>query len=90
MEIEKFIFVGNGSLLGARLLSFSKNLLKETERIAQMMTNLELSNHATFMSEFIAATFLPHTDVSAFPGVMERLHQMRREIRPERMVEGQL
>jgi len=90
LDIEKFIFVGNGSLLGARLLSFSKNLLKETERIAQMMTNLELSNHATFMSEFIAAMFLPHTDVSAFPGVMERLHQMRREIRPERMVEGQL
>ncbi len=90
MDIEKFIFVGNGSLLGARLLSFSKNLLKETERIALMMTNLELSNHSTFMSEFIAATFLPHTDVSAFPRVMERLYQMRREIRSERMVEGQL
>ena len=26
IEIEKFIFVGNGSLLGARLLSFSKDL----------------------------------------------------------------
>jgi uncharacterized 2Fe-2S/4Fe-4S cluster protein (DUF4445 family) len=90
MDIEKFLFVGNGSLLGARLLSFSKNLLKETERIALMMTNLELSNHPTFMSEFIAATFLPHTDVSAFPRVMERLYQMRREIRSERMVEGQL
>ncbi len=90
MEIEKFIFVGNGSLLGARLLSFSKNLLKETERIALMMTNLELSNHPTFMNEFIGAMFLPHTDVSAFPRVMERLSQMRREIQSERMVEGQL
>jgi uncharacterized 2Fe-2S/4Fe-4S cluster protein (DUF4445 family) len=90
MEIEKFIFVGNGSLLGARLLSFSKNLLKETERIALMMTNLELSNHSTFMSEFIAAMFLPHTEASAFPRVMERLYQMRREIRSERMVERQL
>jgi len=28
--------------------------------------------------------------VSAFPRVMERLYQMRREIRPERMVEGRL
>ena len=90
MDIDKFIFVGNGSLLGARLLSFSKNLLKETERIAMMMTNLELSNHPTFMNEYIAAMFLPHTDSSAFPQVVERLYQMRREYRPERMVEGQL
>jgi hypothetical protein len=42
------------------------------------------------MSEFIAATFLPHTDVSAFPRVMERLYRMKRETRSERMVEGQL
>jgi uncharacterized 2Fe-2S/4Fe-4S cluster protein (DUF4445 family) len=90
IDIEKFIFVGNGSLLGARLLSFSKNLLKETERIALMMTNLELSNHLTFMSEFIAAMFLPHTNISAFPQVMERLHEIRRESRTERMVEERL
>jgi uncharacterized 2Fe-2S/4Fe-4S cluster protein (DUF4445 family) len=90
IEIEKFIFVGNGSLLGARLLSFSKNLLKEAERIALMMTNLELSNHPTFMNEFIAAMFLPHTDTSAFPQVVERLYRVRKEYRSERMVEGQL
>ena len=90
IDVERFIFVGNGSLLGARLLSFSKNLLKEAERIALMMTNLELSNHPTFMNEFIAAMFLPHTDLSAFPQVMKRLHQVRREYRSERMVEGQL
>jgi uncharacterized 2Fe-2S/4Fe-4S cluster protein (DUF4445 family) len=75
LEIEKFIFVGNGSLLGARLLSFSKDLLRETERIARMMTNLELSDHPTFMNEFIAAMFLPHTDSSAFPLVTERLRR---------------
>jgi len=90
LDIEKFIFVGNGSLLGARLLSFSKNLLKETERIALMMTNLELSNHPTFMNEFIAAMFLPHTDSSAFPQVMKRLHRTRKEYGAERMLEGQL
>ncbi|MBS3906103.1 MAG: DUF4445 domain-containing protein [Syntrophaceae bacterium] len=73
IDIDKFIFVGNGSLLGTRLLSFSKNLLKEAERIALMMTNLELSNHPAFMNEFVAAMFLPHTDSSAFPLVTERL-----------------
>jgi uncharacterized 2Fe-2S/4Fe-4S cluster protein (DUF4445 family) len=90
LDIEKFIFVGNGSLLGARLLSFSKDLLKETERIALMMTNLELSNHPTFMNEFIAAMFLPHTDSSAFPQVMEKLYRVRGEHRPERTIEGRL
>lgn len=73
IDIKKFIFVGNGSLLGARLLSFSQALLKEAERISLMMTNLELSNHTGFMNEFMAAMFLPHTDVSAFPLVLERL-----------------
>jgi uncharacterized 2Fe-2S/4Fe-4S cluster protein (DUF4445 family) len=77
LDADKFIFVGNGSLLGARLLSFSKDLLKATERIALMMTNLELSNHPSFMNEFVAAQFLPHTDISAFPQTMARLHQMK-------------
>jgi uncharacterized 2Fe-2S/4Fe-4S cluster protein (DUF4445 family) len=78
MDVDKFLFVGNGSLLGTRLLSFSKNLLKETERIALMMTNLELSNHPTFMNEFVAAMFLPHTDTTTFPRVTERLLRMKR------------
>jgi len=67
MDIEKFFILSETAPYWGRLLSFSKNLLKETERIAQMMTNLELSNHATFMSEFIAAMFLPHTEVSGLP-----------------------
>jgi uncharacterized 2Fe-2S/4Fe-4S cluster protein (DUF4445 family) len=90
MDIEKFMFVGNGSLLGARLLSFSKDLLKETERIARMMTNLELSNSPTFMNEFMAAMFLPHTDSSAFPRVMGRLQRMKKGKGSEREVEKQL
>jgi uncharacterized 2Fe-2S/4Fe-4S cluster protein (DUF4445 family) len=88
IDIEKFIFVGNGSLLGARLLSFSKNFLKETERITLMMTNLELSNHPTFMNEFVAAMFLPHTDFSAFPQGVGRLYRARSEYPSERIVEG--
>ena len=90
LEIDKFVFVGNGSLLGARLLSFSKDLLKETERIALMMTNLELSHHPTFMNEFIAAMFLPHTDASAFPLVTKTLGRMRRGTPTETEVAGQL
>ncbi|MFQ5841926.1 MAG: ASKHA domain-containing protein [Thermodesulfobacteriota bacterium] len=78
VDSRKYLFVGNGSLLGARLLSFSKDLLRETERIAHMMTNLELSNNPSFMSEFVAAMFLPHTDTSAFPEVTERFQEYQR------------
>jgi hypothetical protein len=42
------------------------------------------------MNEFFAAMFLPHTDTSAFPQVVERLHRVRKEYRSERMVETQL
>ena len=79
MPPEKFLFVGNGSLLGARLLSFSKDLLKEGERIARMMTNIELSNNKHFMDEFIASLFLPHTDMSEFPSVAKKLEELNRQ-----------
>ncbi len=74
---EKFLFVGNGSLLGARLLSFSRDLLKEAERIARTMTNVELSNNPGFMDEFVAALFIPHTNESAFPRVTEQLRNRK-------------
>jgi uncharacterized 2Fe-2S/4Fe-4S cluster protein (DUF4445 family) len=75
LPLNRFIFVGNGSLLGARLLSFSKGFLRDVERIASMMTNIELSNNNKFMDEFIAAMFLPHTEQRAFPGVIKRLEE---------------
>ena len=66
---EKFIFIGNGSLLGARLISFSTDLLRESRKVAAMMTNLELSDSAEFMANYTAAMFLPHTDARLFPSV---------------------
>jgi uncharacterized 2Fe-2S/4Fe-4S cluster protein (DUF4445 family) len=68
---EKFVFIGNGSLLGARLMTFSRELLKEAGQIARSMTNIELSSNPAFMDEFMAALFIPHTDDRQFPRVME-------------------
>jgi uncharacterized 2Fe-2S/4Fe-4S cluster protein (DUF4445 family) len=73
LPLNKFIFVGNGSLLGARLVSFCKEFLNESERIARTMMNVELSNSNKFMDEYIAAMFLPHTNQEEFPEVMEKL-----------------
>ena len=76
---DKFIFIGNGSLLGARLTSFSTDLLDDARRVAQMMTNLELSENVDFMNNYMAALFLPHTEASAFPTVSQRLAKLARK-----------
>jgi uncharacterized 2Fe-2S/4Fe-4S cluster protein (DUF4445 family) len=67
---ERFIFIGNGSLLGARLSSFSRQLQADGRRIAAMMTNLELSERPDYMDNYMAAMFLPHTNAAElFPNV---------------------
>ena len=66
---DKFVFIGNGSLLGARLTSFSRDLLSDSQRVAAMMTNVELSESASFMENYVAALFLPHTNAGEFPSV---------------------
>jgi uncharacterized 2Fe-2S/4Fe-4S cluster protein (DUF4445 family) len=70
---EQFQFVGNGSLQGATLLAFSRDLLEEERRVADMMTNFELSETPGYMDQYIAALFLPHTRMEYFPTVSERL-----------------
>jgi len=70
---DRFMYVGNSSLAGARLAVFSKEKLIEAERCANMMTNIELSNYPSFMEEYVAALFLPHTDLNKFPYVMEQI-----------------
>ncbi|MFH1662449.1 MAG: ASKHA domain-containing protein [Chloroflexota bacterium] len=67
---DRYIFIGNGSLLGARLISFSSDLLRDGERVAGMMTNIELSENTDFMSNYMAALFLPHTNADEFPSVI--------------------
>lgn len=66
---DRFVFIGNGSLLGARLTSFSDDLLRDGQKIASMMTNIELSESVDFMDNYIAALFLPHTHAEVFPSV---------------------
>jgi uncharacterized 2Fe-2S/4Fe-4S cluster protein (DUF4445 family) len=72
---ERFHFVGNGSLMGATILAFSRELLEEEHRVADMMTNFELSETPGFMDNYIAALFLPHTQEDYFPTITERLRE---------------
>jgi uncharacterized 2Fe-2S/4Fe-4S cluster protein (DUF4445 family) len=72
VDVDKFTFLGNGSLLGARLVSFSKDMMKAAKQVAMTMTIVELSDNQTFMDHYMAAMFLPHTDMVYFPE-MERI-----------------
>ncbi len=65
----KMQFIGNSSLTGARISLMSISSFEKTREIARRMTNIELSNYSPFMNEFIAALFLPHTDIKLFPSV---------------------
>ncbi len=71
LPLEKFQFIGNGSLLGARLICFSNVLRSEIKNIFNKITNIELSENHNFMNNYIAALFLPHTDNNLFPGVFD-------------------
>lgn len=66
---EKFEFIGNASVKGARLALLSQRAWSEITELARKMTYLELSIGTTFMEEFVSALFLPHTDLSLFPSV---------------------
>ncbi len=69
VDPRKMQFIGNSSLTGARVSLMSISSFEKTREIARRMTNIELSNYAPFMNEFIAALFLPHTDIKLFPSV---------------------
>jgi uncharacterized 2Fe-2S/4Fe-4S cluster protein (DUF4445 family) len=78
LPLKKFKFIGNGSLLGARLICFSNHLRTEVKRIFNKMTNIELSENNNFMNNYIAALFLPHTDQKLFPRVVEKINCMQK------------
>jgi uncharacterized 2Fe-2S/4Fe-4S cluster protein (DUF4445 family) len=69
IDTKRIQFIGNSSLTGARMSLTSIPAFENSLKIARRMTNIELSNYAPFMNEFIAALFLPHTDAGLFPSV---------------------
>ena len=69
IDPQRIQFIGNSSIMGARMALLSTPAFEKAISIAKKMTNIELSNYPPFMNEFIAALFLPHTDSKLFPSV---------------------
>ena len=70
---EKYKFIGNSSIAGARMCLLSMENYEEASEIAQKMTSFELSSVPQYMDEYMSALFLPHTDLSLFPTVSAAL-----------------
>lgn len=66
---DKFYFLGNTSLQGAKKMLLYREMLDELHRIAQMMTHVELSTHPKYMDYYMATLFLPHTQEDLFPSI---------------------
>ena len=66
---EKFTYLGNSSLTGATLALLSKTRRDELSLLAKRMTYIDLSSDHRYMDAYVAALFLPHTDMTRFPSV---------------------
>ncbi len=73
IDLDRVTFMGNASLLGARISALTNRIRRDVVRVTRMMTNFELSDTPSFMDHYVAALFLPHTDLNRFPKVMRKL-----------------
>jgi uncharacterized 2Fe-2S/4Fe-4S cluster protein (DUF4445 family) len=66
---ERIKFVGNTSLQGTIKAALDEEVFTRAQDVARRMTYFELSTHPGYMEQFVAACFLPHTDLRKFPSV---------------------
>ena len=66
LPLEQYHYIGNSSLSGAYGMLTSHKAAEKVREIGQCMTYLELSSHPSYMDEFVAACFIPHTDGALF------------------------
>jgi len=70
---DRVRFFGNGSLMGAKMSCLTNRIRKDVVAVTKRMTNFELSETRSFMDNYVAALFLPHTDMDQFPKLKARL-----------------
>jgi len=76
IPVEGIEFIGNSSVVGAKLVMLSRRMFDEVYRIRDRITYRELMVDPTYMEQFTSACFLPHTDLARFPSVAQQ-HALR-------------
>ena len=77
IDAEKVTFIGNSSLMGAKMSSLTNRIRRDVVEVTRSMTNFELSETPSYMDNYVAALFLPHTDMAQFPRLKERMARRR-------------
>ncbi len=73
VDRDRFYYLGNASMLGCQISLSDVDRFRERVQVRQLITNLELAENQEFMSYYMASLFLPHTDMSLFPSVRDKL-----------------
>jgi uncharacterized 2Fe-2S/4Fe-4S cluster protein (DUF4445 family) len=77
IDPEKFLYVGNGSLMGCRMSELSNHIRRDVVRTMQKMTGFELSEVPSYKDQYVASLFLPHTNDGLFPRAAGRRQAMK-------------
>ncbi|MFH1990949.1 MAG: ASKHA domain-containing protein [Pseudomonadota bacterium] len=67
IDLDKVAFVGNGSLMGAKMAALTNRIRKDVVEVTRKMTNFELSETASYMDNYVAALFCPTPTSTSFP-----------------------
>ena len=73
LPVQQIQFIGNSSVAGAKLVMQSRRTLEEIHDIGARISYQELMVDPGYMDTFTSACFLPHTDLSRFPRLAEKL-----------------
>jgi len=73
VDSDRITFIGNSSLMGARMSALTNRFRMDVVDVTKKMTNFELSETSSYMDNYVAALFLPHTDMNKFPKLKSRL-----------------
>lgn len=70
---NKYICVPNTSLEGARELLLNRNRLQEARELIENMYCVQFASVPDFLVRMQGAKFIPHTDLSLYPSIKEKL-----------------
>jgi uncharacterized 2Fe-2S/4Fe-4S cluster protein (DUF4445 family) len=73
IDRDKFYYLGNASMLGCQISLTDHRRFRGRLEVSSLLTNMELSENPQFMTHYMASLFLPHTDMSLFPTISEKL-----------------
>ncbi len=78
IPLDTFEVLGNSSLGGAKVLLTNPDAFERVVEIRKSITYIELNVNQEFMNMFSGAKFYPHTDISRFPSLQNKIEADKR------------